>query len=75
MAARNVSNKPVSREDALRGSLLATVDLLKKCRAAEVADGYLDDYVALQWLEWNAGALRLTVTGQNVCRQLTAGLG
>lgn len=75
MAARPAPASTASRQDALRESLLATVDLLKQCRASDVADGYLEDYVALQWLEWNGGALRLTVTGQNVCRQLSAGLG
>jgi len=49
--------------------------LLKRRRAAEVAAGYLDSYVDLQWMEWNGGSLRLTVTGQNVCRQLSAGMG
>lgn len=58
----------------MRESLLSTVDLLKRCRAAEIADGLIDDYVALNWLEWNGGGLRLTVTGQNICRQLTTGL-
>ena len=33
-------------------------------------DRLIDDYVSLDWLEWNGGALRLTVTGQNVRRQL-----
>jgi hypothetical protein len=75
IAARPALPSTASRQDVLRESLLATVDLLKQCRACDVADGYLDDYVALQWLEWNGGALRLTVTGQNVCRQLAAGLG
>jgi len=26
--------------------------------------------VALHWLEWNGGALRLTVTGTNMCEQM-----
>jgi len=63
-----------SRHHALREALLTTVDLLSKRRAAEIAEGYLDDYVALHWLEWNGGSLRLTETGHNVCRQLKAGL-
>jgi len=28
------------------------------------------DYVALDWLEWQGGGLRLTVTGRNVCNQV-----
>lgn len=62
------------RRLALREALLATVDLLKQRRASEVADGYLDDYVALNWLEWHGGGLRLTTTGRNVCAQLKAGV-
>jgi hypothetical protein len=61
---------PSTRLQALRHDLLATVDLLKRRRAADIADGYIDDYVALHWLEWHGGALRLTTTGENVCRQL-----
>jgi hypothetical protein len=58
--------------DELRGSLLSTIDLLHRRRAAEVGDRLIDDYVALHWLEWNGGALRLTVTGENVRKQLLA---
>ena len=61
--------------DALRAALLSTVDLLKRRRAAEITPGYIDAYVELHWLEWNGGDLRLTVTGQNICQQLTARLG
>ncbi|HLL20407.1 MAG TPA: hypothetical protein VK439_16630 [Rubrivivax sp.] len=50
------------------------MDLLKQRRAAEIDPGFIDDYVALNWLEWNGGGLRLTVTGENICRQLSAGL-
>ena len=42
--------------------------------AADIADAHIDDYVALNWLEWNGGGLRLTTTGENVCKQLTGGL-
>lgn len=63
-----------SRREALRDTLLATVDLLRRCRAAEVPDGDIEDYVALNWLEWNGGSLRLTEVGLNMCKQLTAGM-
>jgi hypothetical protein len=59
------------RIDTLRASLLTTVDLLRRCRAGEIAGTDIDDYVALDWLEWNGGSLRLTTTGSNVCRQLS----
>lgn len=65
----------MSRREALRDELLATVDLLKRRRAADIADGYIEDYVALHWLEWQGGALRLTTTGENVCKQLVSLLG
>lgn len=63
---------PELRRQALRDALLATVDLLKRRRAAEIDSSYIDQYVALNWLEWNGGGLRLTTTGDNVCKQLAA---
>lgn len=61
-----------ARRDLLRDELLATVSLLKQRRAAEIAEGYVDDYIALHWMEWHGGSLRLTTTGENVCRHLKA---
>jgi hypothetical protein len=58
------------RHEALRAALPDTVGLLKRCRAAEIEESLIDDYVALNWLEWNGGGLRLTVTGQNICKQV-----
>ena len=60
------------RRDHLRATLLSTVDLLYRRRADLIGDGTIGDYVALHWFEWNGGALRLTVTGQNICEQLKA---
>jgi hypothetical protein len=65
---------PVSRQDQLRLELLATVDLLQRCRADLVTDGFVDDYVALHWLQWHGGALKLTVTGTTLCEELRAEL-
>lgn len=59
-----------SRRASLRDTLPITVSLLKQHRAGEIDAGDIDDYVALNWLEWNGGSLRLTVTGDNVCRQV-----
>lgn len=70
----STSDKPAPPRDNLRESLLATVDLLKRRRAAEIDAAFIDEYVALNWLEWNGGGLRLTVTGENICRQLSARL-
>jgi hypothetical protein len=58
------------RRESLRAALPATADLLKRRRAAEIAPADIDDYVAMNWLEWNGGGLRLTTTGDNVCKQL-----
>jgi hypothetical protein len=65
---------PVSRREQLRLELLTTVDSLLRRRADLVSEGFIDDYVALHWLEWNGGALRLTVTGTNMCQQMRARL-
>lgn len=65
---------PVSRREQLRLELLSTVDSLQRRRADLISEGFIEDYVALDWLEWNGGALRLTVTGTNICRQVSAGL-
>lgn len=61
-----------SRRDTLRDELLATVDLLKRRRAAEIDEGYIEDYIALHWMEWHGGSLRLTTTGENVCKHLAS---
>jgi hypothetical protein len=58
------------RRDHLRATLLPTVDLLHRRRADLIGDGMIADYVALHWLEWNGGALRLTATGQGICDQI-----
>ena len=60
------------KRDHLRARLLSAVDLLYRRRADLIGDGTIGDYVDLHWLEWNGGALRLTVTGQNICEQLKA---
>lgn len=65
---------PVLRREQLRLELLTTVDALQRRRADLVSEGFIEDYVALHWLEWNGGALRLTVTGTNMCQQLRARL-
>ncbi|TAK75938.1 MAG: hypothetical protein EPO12_17535 [Aquabacterium sp.] len=62
------------RREALTQTLLSTVDLLRRRQAAEVPEKDIDDYVSLDWLEWHGGSLRLTVTGGNICKQLSAGL-
>lgn len=60
-----------AHQQALRDALLETVDKLHRRRASDIPDGLIDDYVQLDWLEWHGGGLRLTTTGQNLCRQLS----
>lgn len=64
-------NTPQRRE-ALREGLLDTVTLLQGRRAGEIREDDIEGYVALNWLEWNGGTLRLTVTGDNVRKQMKA---
>lgn len=71
---RPLSLTPPLRREELRDGLLSAVDMLKRRRAADVPEGYLEDYVALKWLEWCGGGLKLTTVGENMCRQLTARL-
>ena len=60
---------PMPRE-VLREALPATVDMLRRHRANEIPAGYIDEFVLLDWLEWHGGGLRLTTTGENICRQM-----
>ena len=65
---------PVSRRAQLHFEFLTTVDSLQRRRTDLVSEGFIEDYVALHWLEWNGGALRLTVAGTNMCEQMRARL-
>ncbi|WP_310460127.1 hypothetical protein [Sphaerotilus sp.] len=56
--------------DVLRSALLPTVEFLSRRRADLIDTALIEDYVALNWMEWHGGSLRLTVTGRNVCAQL-----
>jgi hypothetical protein len=59
--------------ELLRASLQVSADALYRRRASEIPEGYIDEYVRLHWLEWHGGGLRLTPTGENICRQTSAG--
>ena len=67
-----LQSAPRLRRQVLRESLLTTVELLNRRRADRVDDDFISDYLALDWLEWNGGTLRLTITGKDVCEQLRA---
>jgi hypothetical protein len=60
------------QREQLRLGLLATVDSLLRRRADLVSEGVIEDCVALHWLEWNGGSLRLTPTGTTLCEQMRA---
>ena len=57
------------RKEMLREALQACVSALHRRRASEIPEDFIDDYVLLNWLEWHGGDLRLTTTGENICRQ------
>jgi hypothetical protein len=68
--AINAQASAAGRQEALRHALPASVDMLYRRRAAQIPDGYIDAYVALRWLEWHGGGLRVTAVGENICLQL-----
>jgi hypothetical protein len=65
------SETPTARRERLRLALPAAAELLRTRQAGRIAAGDIDDFVELNWLEWDGGTLRLTITGANVCSQLT----
>lgn len=60
----------ISRRGALRKALPSSVAMLGRRRACDIPPGYIDDYVALDWLEWHGGNLRLTTVGENILLDL-----
>ena len=66
------SPEPVDHKERLRLALPAAVELLRTRQAGRIAAGDIEAFVALNWLEWHGGTLRLTVTGSNVCSQFAA---
>lgn len=58
--------------ERLRQGLPLTVSRLNHRQADQIEDSDIDAYVGLNWLEWQGGGLRLTITGKNVCAQMTA---
>ena len=51
---------------ALQDSLLATVDALSRRRACDIPEQTIDRFVAMRWLQWNGGNLRLTAAGEEM---------
>lgn len=69
-ALNAVQAAAIAREAHLRLQLPHTLECLSKRSAHLIGDAVIADYVALDWLEWQGGGLRLTVTGQNLCNQV-----
>ena len=66
------TKESVDRKERLRLALPAAAELLRTRQAGMIAATEIDEFVALNWLEWHGGTLRLTVTGSNVCSQSRA---
>jgi hypothetical protein len=60
-----------TRHEVLRDALLETVDLLQRRRADLVDETFIDNYVALGWLEWHGGQLRVSSLGSMICAQMS----
>jgi hypothetical protein len=60
------------RKERLRQALPAAAELLRSRQAGLIAAREIEEFVALNWLEWHGGSLRLTVTGSNVVSQSRA---
>jgi hypothetical protein len=72
-AATTPDSSPAAlRREVLRDALIASVEMLRRRRASDIPEGYIDDYVALNWLEWHGGGLRITTVGENICKQVTS---
>jgi archaellum component FlaD/FlaE len=59
---------------ALLETLARTVDALSQRRARDIPEQTIDTFVALRWLEWNGGNLRLTEAGQVVLLKAQAAM-
>jgi hypothetical protein len=57
---------------ALLDSLAATVDALSRRRARDIPEKTIDQFVAIRWLEWNGGTLRLTEAGETAMLKMQA---
>ena len=53
----------------LRAQLIHVVDCLNQRQAHLIGDTLIDDYVSRDWMEWQGGGLRLTITGRNIYSQ------
>jgi len=64
------ATEQAAHRERLRQALPDTVNRLQQRHADQIDAKDIEDYVALNWLEWHGGGLRLTITGRNVRAQL-----
>jgi archaellum component FlaD/FlaE len=57
---------------AVQDSLLAAVDALSRRRACDIPEKTIAHLVALRWLQWNGGSLRLTESGDAMLAKVHA---
>ncbi|VWX59359.1 conserved hypothetical protein [Burkholderiales bacterium 8X] len=69
--ATKAQAEQIATRERLRIALPAAVDLLQHRQAGLIDTDDIDAYVQLNWLEWHGGGLRLTITGRNVCAQMS----
>jgi hypothetical protein len=55
---------------ALCESFAAAADALARRRARDIPEAAIDKFVALRWLEWCGGTLRITEVGELVLMKL-----
>ncbi len=57
---------------AMHDALLSAVDALSRRRACDIPEQTIDRLVALRWLRWSGGSLRLTEAGEAMIVSLQA---
>lgn len=57
---------PAAGKLALLESFARACDALSRRRARDIPEQAIDTFVALRWLTWNGGTLRLTEAGETV---------
>lgn len=71
MMPRPMSITPPSlRRERLRDALPGTMAMINADRVDLIPYGFVDDYVALSWLEERGAGLRLTRSGAALCRYI-----
>lgn len=69
---RSMSITPLTlRREQLRDALPAIVAMINADRVDFIPRGFVDDYVALSWLEDRGAGLQLTYSGAALCMEIT----